>query len=62
MNIDSYLLLTTLVKLVLALTVLKVLRWLIEYIYRLWMFSYIPGPITKPFIGDAFRFCKVKSG
>ena len=41
---------------------IRVIKWLANYIYQIWTYSYINGPPILPFIGNFLRLNKSKSG
>lgn len=45
-----------------AIVIGKISLWLLEYFYRLWVYSYVPGPTCIPFIGNTLNFLKNRSG
>jgi hypothetical protein len=41
---------------------IKIIKWLANYIYQIWIYSHINGPRILPFLGNFLRLNKPKSG
>jgi hypothetical protein len=40
---------------------IKIIKWLANYIYQIWVYSHINGPRIFPFLGNFLRLNKPKS-
>ena len=62
MNFDELFKIRTLVEIFVFLFVSKITLWLLRYLYRVWIYSSIPGPFNIPFLGNIFDLLKDRSG
>jgi hypothetical protein len=62
MNFDQFFTLQTLYELVLLVIAAKVLQWVLNYSYRVWVYSNVPGPFNFPLFGNALQLLGEKSG
>ena len=47
---------------ILVIIVIKIIHWLMDYSYRVWVYSHVPGPLNIPFVGNVFLFLGEHSG
>ena len=60
---DYYFIFTTsIVSVLVTYYSLKVLKWILQYLYMVWVINKIPGLPITPFIGNANKFIKKDSG
>jgi hypothetical protein len=62
MNFDEFFTLQTLYELVLVAIAAKVLQGVLNYLYRVWVYSKVPGPFNFPLFGNALQLLGEKSG
>ena len=60
---DYYFIFTTsIVSVLVTYYSLKVLKWILQYLYMVWVIKKIPGLPITPFIGNSNKFIKKDSG
>ena len=62
MNFDDFFTLQTLYELILLALTAKLVQWILNYSYRVWVYSHVPGPFNFLIFGSAFQLLGEKSG